>query len=174
MEALQKDGVFSAGSHIELARVLMGVGVHEGTPLPDIATPEAFRAALLAAKSVSATDPVAGGTAGIYFAGLLQRMGIADEIGRKFVPRPGGKFVAEAVAKGEAELGVTFVSELLPVKGIRVVGPLPDAIQSKTTYAATSPSGSAEARAFIAFAATPAARRHFEEAGLEPVIPATR
>ena len=170
VEALEKDGVLPAGGRVELARVLMGVGVREGTSLPDISTPEAFRRTLLAARSVAVTDPAFASTAGLHFVRLLQGFGITEEIGKKSVLRPGGKFVADAIAKGEAEIGITFVSEMLPVKGIRVVGPLPDAIQSKTTYAAAFPNGAPDAaRAFIAFAAAPESARHFETAGLEPI-----
>jgi molybdate transport system substrate-binding protein len=170
VEALEKDGVLPAGGRVELARVLMGVGVREGAPLPDISTPEAFRQTLLAARSVAVTDPAFASTAGLHFVRLLQGFGIVEEIGKKSVLRPGGKFVADALAKGEAEIGITFVSEMLPVKGIRVVGPLPDAIQSKTAYAAAIPDGAPDAaRAFIAFAATPQAAKHFEAAGLEAV-----
>ena len=90
---------------------------------------------LLAAKSVGYIDPKSGGSSGIYFAGLLQKLGIADEIKPKERLQMGG-YVAELVAKGEAEIAVHQISEILPVKGVVFAGPLPAEIQSYTVYAA--------------------------------------
>ena len=87
---------------------------------------------MLAAKSISYVDPKAGGTSGIYLDGLFQRMGIADEVKKKAVFGFQGSQVASAVADGKAELGLTFISEMLPNKGVKIAGPLPDAIQSVT------------------------------------------
>ena len=107
-----------------MAKVGIGVAVKEGAPLPDIKTVEAFKRTLLAAKSVAYIDPKAGGSSGIYFDGLLARLGIADEVRPKAKLKQGGH-VADLVASGEAELGVHQISEILPVKGVVLVGPLP-------------------------------------------------
>jgi len=113
----------------------VGVVVKEGAPRPDIGSVDAFKKALLAAKSVAYIDPQAGGSSGIYVAGLLDKLGIAAEIKPKAVLIHGGA-VAEHVANGEAEIGIHQISEILPVKGITLVGPLPKEIQNYTIYSA--------------------------------------
>ena len=109
--------------------------VKEGAPKPDISTVEAFKKALLAAKSVAYIDPASGGSSGIYIDKLLERLGIADQIRPKAKLKKGG-YVAELIASGEAELGLHQISEIVPVKGAVLVGPLPKEIQNTTTYAA--------------------------------------
>src|SRR5262245_61836853 len=113
---LSSKGKFVAGSRVNLARVGVGVVVKDGTPKPDIGSLAAFKQALLAAKSVAYIDPAAGGSSGIYVAGLLDKLGIAAEVKPKAKLIPGGA-VAEHVARGEAELGIHQISEILPVKG---------------------------------------------------------
>jgi molybdate transport system substrate-binding protein len=132
---LANKGKFVAGSRHNLARVGVGVVVKEGTPKPDIGSVEAFKKALLAAKSVAYIDPAAGGSSGIYVAGLLDKLGVASEVNAKAKLIHGGA-VAEHIAMGEAELGIHQISEILPVKGITLVGPLPAEIQNYTVYAA--------------------------------------
>jgi molybdate transport system substrate-binding protein len=135
VEAFVKSGKMVAGSRANLAQVGVGVVVKEGAPRPDIGTVDAFKKALIAAKSVAYIDPQAGGSSGIYVAGLLDRLGIAAEIKPKAVLIHGGA-VAEHVANGEAEIGIHQISEILPVKGITLVGPLPKEIQNYTIYSA--------------------------------------
>src|SRR5215831_18438614 len=135
VDDLAKEGKFVAGSRANLARVGVGVVVKDGTPKPDVGSVAAFKQALLAAKSVAYIDPAAGGSSGIYVAGLLDKLGIAGEVKPKAKLIPGGA-VAEHVAKGEAELGIHQISEILPVKGVTLVGPLPAEIQNYTVYAA--------------------------------------
>jgi molybdate transport system substrate-binding protein len=175
MDALQKDNRVVAGSRVDLARALIGVGVRAGASSPDLSTPDTFKAALLKARSVSYVNPAAGGTSGTYFEGLMQRMGIADAMKAKIVYRTQGSEVADAVAKGEAELGITFTSELQPNKGVKVAGTLPAAIQLPTIYAAAiaaaAESGDA-ARAFLRTLAGAEGRAAVTKAGLEPLGPA--
>ena len=174
MDMLQRDNLVLAGSRVELARALIGVGVKAGAPSPDLSTPETFKAALLKARSVSYVNPASGGTSGTYFEGLLQRMGIAEAMKPKIVYRTQGSEVADAVAKGDAELGISFSSELTPNPGVRVAGPLPAAIQLPTIYAAAIPtkSGSADAaRAFLRLLAGAEGRAALKKAGLDPVVP---
>jgi molybdate transport system substrate-binding protein len=124
-----------AGPRVDLAKVGIGVAVKEGAPAPDISTVEAFKQALLAAKSVAYIDPKAGGSSGIYFDGLIDRLGIGADVRAKAHLKAGG-YVADLVASGEAELAVHQISEILPVKGVRLVGPLPGPLQNSTVYAA--------------------------------------
>jgi molybdate transport system substrate-binding protein len=135
VDSLSKKGKLVPGSGRNLARVGIGVVVKEGAPKPDIGSVDAFKKALLAASSIAYIDPAAGGSSGIYVAGLLDRLGIAAEMKGKSRLISGGA-VAEHVARGEAELGIHQISEILPVKGIALVGPLPAEIQSHTIYAA--------------------------------------
>jgi molybdate transport system substrate-binding protein len=135
VDSLSKKGKLVPGSGRNLARVGIGVVVKEGAPKPDIGSVDAFKKALLAASSIAYIDPAAGGSSGIYVAGLLDRLGIAAEMKGKSRLISGGA-VAEHIARGEAELGIHQISEILPVKGIALVGPLPAEIQSYTIYAA--------------------------------------
>src|SRR6266581_4071411 len=161
MDALEKEDRIVPGTRVDLARGLIGVGMRPGAKAPDLSSPEAFKKAMLAARTVSYVDPKAGGTSGTYMAGLFQKMGLADQIKGKVVFRDQGSRVADAVANGEAELGITFISEMQPNKGVRVIGPLPEAIQSPTIYAAAIPLGAPNAeaaRAFLSMIASPDAR----------------
>jgi molybdate transport system substrate-binding protein len=170
LEALQKDNRLQAGTRVDLARALIGVGVRAGAPVPDISTPDTFRAALLKARAVSYVNPAAGGTSGTYFEGLLQKMGIFEAMKPKIVYRTQGAQVAAAVASGDAEIGITFTSELQPNAGVRVAGTLPAAIQLPTVYAAALVAGAANpdgARAFLATLAGPEGRALIEKAGLQ-------
>ncbi len=135
VDALITKGKIAPGSRTLLAKVGIGVVVKEGAAKPDIGTVEAFKRAVLAAKSVSYIDPASGGSSGIYIAGLLQKLGIAEQVKPKAKLIPGG-LVAEHIANGEAELGIAQISEIIPVKGVTLVGPLPAEIQNYTTYAA--------------------------------------
>src|SRR3984957_4325601 len=132
---LVKGGKIVAGSTADLAKTGVGVVVKQGAPLPDISTVDAFKKTLLAAKSVAYIDPEAGGSSGIYVGNLLERLGIADAVNAKAVLVHGGA-VATHVADGEAEIGVHQISEILPVKGTVLVGPLPAEIQNFTVYTA--------------------------------------
>ena len=172
MDALEREKLVVRGTRVELARGLIGVGVRAGAASPDLSSADAFKKAILAARSVSYVDPKAGGTSGAYMAGLFQRMGIAEEISKKTVFRNQGSEVADAVAKGEAEIGITFTSELIPNKGVKVAGALPGTIQFPTNYAAAIPVGASNpdaARAFLKELKTPAGQAAIREAGLEPI-----
>ena len=118
-----------------VARVGVGVVVKEGASAPDVSNLEAFKKALLAAKTVAYIDPASGGSSGIYLTGLFEKLGIAADIKPKAKLKQGG-YVADLIASGEAELGLHQISEILPVKGVKLVGPLPAEIQNYTTYAA--------------------------------------
>ncbi len=132
---LTKKNKVVGDSRVNVARVGVGVVVKDGAALPDIASVDAFKRTLIAAKSVAYIDPASGGSSGIYLTGLFDKLGIAADIKPKAKLKRGG-YVAELIANGEAELGLHQISEILPVKGVKLVGPLPAEIQNYTTYAA--------------------------------------
>lgn len=170
VDALASKGKLVSGSRANLARVGIGVVVKEGAPKPDVGSLAAFKQALLAAKSVAYIDPAAGGSSGIYVAGLLDKLGIAAEVKPKAKLIPGGA-VAEHVARGEAELGIHQISEILPVKGVTLVGPLPADIQNYTVYAAALGAQAKEsdaAKALLKALSGPAAAEVLKSKGMEP------
>jgi molybdate transport system substrate-binding protein len=170
---LEKLGLVVIGSAKNLGRTVTGVIVPEGAPSPDISTVDAFKQALLKTKSVAYTDPKAGGSGGIMFAALLQKLGIADAVNAKAVLCKGGLDVSTTIAAGHAEIGTTFISEALPVKGLKVVGPLPGELHNANTYtaaihkAAKLPEGAA---AFLKALTDPATRPRWKAAGLDPAF----
>jgi molybdate transport system substrate-binding protein len=175
IRSLDRPGMFVPGSITDLGRTVTGVAVKEGAAVPDISTPAAFKQALLAARTVAYTDPKAGGSSGTFFAGLLDRLGIADEINKKAVLGQRGHDVALSVADGRAEIATTFISELLPQKGVKVVGPLPGVLHNANTYTAAIPAGSAvraDAFAFLRKLTDPATAARWTAAGLEPAFSA--
>lgn len=135
VDELIEKGKIAPGSAMVLAKVGIGAVVKEGAAKPDISDLDAFKRALMAAKSIAYIDPASGGSSGIYIAGLLQKLGLADAVKAKTKLIPGG-LVAEHIANGEAELGIAQISEITPVKGGALVGPLPAEVQNYTTYAA--------------------------------------
>jgi molybdate transport system substrate-binding protein len=120
------------GSIKPVGSVGVGIAVKEGAPLPDISTPEALRTTLLNAKSVTYMNP-AKGTSGKHFAGVLQQLGIAEQVNAKTTLGEAG-LIVEPVARGDIEIGIQQITEILPVKGAVLVGPLPAALQKTTTY----------------------------------------
>jgi molybdate transport system substrate-binding protein len=170
IDGLIKDGKVVAGSRADLAKTGVGVVVKTGTPLPDIGTVDAFKRALLKAKSVAYIDPAAGGSSGIYVGKLLERLGIAAEVNAKAKLIQGGE-VASHVVDGEAEIGIHQISEILAVKGAVLVGPLPAEIQNFTVYSAgvaTAARDGATASALVKFLAGPHAGPIVKAKGMEP------
>jgi molybdate transport system substrate-binding protein len=166
--AAEKDGTARAASRAVIGRVEIGVAVREGAPLPDIATADAFKKTLLDAKSVSYTDPAGGGTAAVFVAGLLDRLGIADAIKGKSLKFNTGREVSDAVARGDAAIGIGFTSEFIHVTGVKVAGALPKEIEFVNEYSAYIPAASAAAdaaQALIAYLARPASHDIFKAAG---------
>jgi molybdate transport system substrate-binding protein len=162
-------GRFATGSKVELVRVGIGVAVHENAAPPDIGSVEAFKQMLRQARSVAYVDPAAGGTSGIYFSHVLEQLGLAGTVRPKAVLVPGGA-VAQRVASGEAEIGIQMISEMVGVKGVTVIGPLPAPIQTYTLYAGvigTSASDPAAARALLDLLASPTAEGTLKASGLE-------
>jgi molybdate transport system substrate-binding protein len=169
LEQLATPGLIVADTRVDIARTAIGVAVRQGAPLPDIATTEAFKQSILAAKSLVYTDPARGATSGMHFAAVLQRLGIADAVKGKTVLWPGG-YAAEALVTGQAEICVHQISEILPVKGVTLVGPLPKELQKLTTYSAAVASLATKpevARAFVAYLARPSFKPKLAAAGLD-------
>ena len=162
-----KQGKLVAGSRIDLVKSGVGVAVKAGAPRPDISSAESIKAALLSAKSIGYSQ----GPSGAYLVGLFQKMGIADAIKDKVKVSVVGQPVGNMVASGEAEIGFQQVSELLPVKGIDFLGPLPASIQQITTFSAGQFAAAKEpaaAKALAAFLAAPAATPVKTKHGLDP------
>ena len=149
-----------------IARVGIGVAVNEKAPSPDISTVEAFKKTLLAAKSVVYIDPKVG-TSGKHVAEILQRLGIAEQVNRKATFGQGG-YITEPVGRGEIELGIHQISEILPVKGVKLAGPLPAELQKYTVYVAVPVTQSSKRQAvsdLIRHLTGPAARERLAQAG---------
>jgi molybdate transport system substrate-binding protein len=170
VDELTSAGKIAAGSRVNVASVGVGVVVKEGAPKPDVSTVDAFKRALLAAKTVAYIDPASGGSSGIYIDKLLERLGIADQIRPKAKLKKGGH-VADLIVSGEAELGLHQISEIVPVKGAALVGPLPKEIQNTTTYAAglsASTQNKDAAQALIKIFSGPAAAAVLKSKGMDP------
>jgi molybdate transport system substrate-binding protein len=167
IDKLTLAGKLAAGSRVDVAKSGIGVAVRTGLPKPDISSGEAVKNAVLAAKSVAYSS----GPSGLYLADLFKKIGIADQIREKVTQVPPGTVVGEVVARGEAELGFQQVSELVQVKGIDYLGPLPPDIQLVTVFSAglhqqaTAPDA---AKALVKFLTAPEARPTIAKMGMEP------
>jgi molybdate transport system substrate-binding protein len=163
-------GKMATGSRVNIASVGIGVAVKEGAPKPDISTTDALKKALVTARSVTYIDPASGGSSGIYFSNLLDRLGIADQVKPKAKLKSGG-YVAELLVTGEADIAIHQISEILPVKGVVLVGPLPADVQNTTVYAlglATQSPVADAAKALAAHLAGPASAAVLRSKGMEP------
>jgi molybdate transport system substrate-binding protein len=167
IDRLIAKGILLAASRRVLARNGIAVGMRAGAPKPDISTQAAFVQALRAADSVAYTSE---GASGIYFAALIERLGIGDVVRAKARTQPGG-LVGDLVVAGRAQIAIQQMPELQAVPGIDVVGPLPDAVQKISTTAAgvfaRSQAGAVASR-LIEFLASPPARDVFRARGFEP------
>jgi molybdate transport system substrate-binding protein len=170
MDELQKQDKLVAGSLVNVADTPVAVAARAGAAKPDIGSIDAFKHALLTARSIVYADPAKGGASGVYFGRVLDRLGIAEQIKGKTILVPGAQ-AAEVVARGEAELGVAQGSEIVPVAGAQLVGPLPGELASTTVFAAGigAESKSSElAHALVAFLRGPEAAALFKTKGFEP------
>ncbi len=164
-------GTVLAGTVVPIGRTHTGICVAPGAPIPDISTPAALKATLLAARSFAYTNPEAGGTSGIFLTGLMERLAILDEMKRKAVLCINGEDVVEKVLSGQAEIGSTFISEFFLGKGVVSVGPLPREIGNATTYAAglLAPGANRDtAKRFIAMLTATPQRQRWTDGGFEP------
>jgi molybdate transport system substrate-binding protein len=171
MAELEASGKMMSGTRVELGRVGIGIAVRDGKPVPDVASVQGFKQALIEARSVAYSDPRQGGASGVYFVDVLHRLGLADAIAHKTLLTNGGRAAVEKVARGEAELAVTLISEIVAVKGVQLVAAVPEQLQLYSIYAAGIPASSSNplaARAFIAALTAPSMAKRWKAAGFEP------
>jgi molybdate transport system substrate-binding protein len=172
LNELARAGKIDPASVKNVAKVAIGVAVKSGAPQPAIATVEEFKQAVLQAKKVAYIDPASGGSSGIYLDGLFKRLGISEQVKAKAVLVPGG-YAAERVASGEADLAIHQVSEILPVKGVALVGMLPAEIQNFTTYGfgvSTESKNQALAKKFLASIAGAGVAETIRSKGMAAVL----
>jgi molybdate transport system substrate-binding protein len=167
LDDLAAHGIVVADSRVDLARSFVGIAVKAGTEHPDIATEPALRATLLESRCVAYSRI---GASGIFFGQLIERMGIAHEIGARARVIPSG-FTAELLVSGEAELAVQQISELKQVAGVEVVGPIPHHLQSPAVFSAGRLAASkrvVQSDALLKYLASPEVAPVLRESGLEP------
>jgi len=170
MDELDKQQKFASGSITNVAGTQVALAIRAGAPKPDISSADALKRTLLAAKSIVYADPAKGGAAGVYFAKVIDRLGIADQLKSKTILVPGAQ-APELVAKGEAEIGAAQGSEIVPVAGAELLGPLPGEFASTTLFTAgigaTSKVPDA-AKSLVEFLTGPVARPVFSAKGFQP------
>lgn len=167
MDELEAAGIVLAETRVPVARSLLGVAVKAGARRPDISSPQSFADMLISVNKVAYSE---GGASGIYFAGLIERLGIADAVRANAITIPAG-FTAEKIVTGEAEVAIQQISELMSVPGIEILGPFPDALQSVVELSAAVFSDAANpsaARTFVSALAAPQSRSAYEKGGLAP------
>ena len=165
--ALEHDGLVSAESKRALGVVAIGVAVRKGAPVPDISTPEAVKRLLLEVKSLTYMDPARGTSGKFIDEVILTKLGVREAVRAKTTLGEGGP-IAEKVARGEVELAMHQMTEILPVDGITPVGLLPPELQKYTVYAGAlmkSSSAPRESESLLAYLASPEGRRSFVERG---------
>jgi molybdate transport system substrate-binding protein len=170
MDDLQKQNKLAPNSVVDVVGTPVAIAARAGAAKPDIGTVDALKRTLLNAKSIVYADPAKGGVAGVVFARVLERLGIADQMKAKTILMPGAQ-APEVVAKGEAELGVGQASEIVPVAGAQLVGPLPGELASTTVFTAAIGAESkspAAAKALIEFLTGPQAAPKFKAKGFQP------
>ncbi|MBX3499052.1 MAG: substrate-binding domain-containing protein [Alphaproteobacteria bacterium] len=171
MDTMARAGRVLAGSEVTLASSATALAIRAGAPRPDISTVEALKRTLLAARAIAYTDPAAGGASGIYFAQLIERLGIAVEINAKTTFPPAAGLVGHLLVSGAVDLAVQQKPELLEVAGVEILGTLPGELHMVTTFVAGIEAAServATAKALIDRLAAPSTAALFRERGLDP------
>lgn len=171
IDTMIRDGRILSGSEVTLASSATAIAIKAGAARPDISTPEALKQTLLTARAISYTDPAAGGASGIYFAKLLERLGIAAEINAKTKFPPPAGLSGDFLLTGEADLAIQQKPELLQVPGIEILGMLPGDLHMVTVFVAgieASSPRAATAKALIDFLHSPSAAEVFRTKGLDP------
>lgn len=171
IEEMVRQGKVEADTRADFARTSVGIAVRAGTPKPDISSAEAFKRSLVAAKSIAYTDPALGGTSGIYLRELIDRLGIAGDLNPKTKLSAGIPALVESIAKGEVEIGMLQISEIVPDPRLELVGPLPKGLEKSTVMAVglrTDSKEPAAGRALIRFLVSPAAWPVIKGKGMEP------
>ena len=171
IETLAKEGKVTKGSETNLARSEVVIFVRKGAPKPDISTPDALKRSLLAAKSITYSDPAGGGASAVHFAKVADQLGIAKELKSKTIYSKPGRDTGDFVAAGKAELGVNQLQVIMPVSGIDVVGPLPGDLQGTTVFTSAilaRAQNAAGAQALVKFLRTPEAAKVIKAKGMNP------
>ena len=171
IDTLIKDGKVAAENVTLIASTRMGMAVRKGAPKPDISSAEALKRTLLAAKSITYSEPSRGGTSGPHFARVLERLGIAEEMKAKTVFLPSGGLIGVLVENGQAEIAVHEFQQLLQVPGIEIVGPLPPELQNTVVFAAAVLSGATNSDAsklLVDFLRSPRAADVMKAKGIDP------
>jgi molybdate transport system substrate-binding protein len=171
MDAMTRAGRVLAGSEVTLASSATALAIRAGAPRPDISTADALTRTLLAARAIAYTDPAAGGASGIYFAQLIERLGIAAAVNAKTTFPPAGGLVGPLLTSGAVDLAVQQKPELLEVAGVEILGTLPGDLHMVTTFVAGIDASSAEvetAKALIDLLAAPSTVDLFRARGLDP------
>lgn len=167
---LAAQGLIVDASRRDLGQVGVAVAVRSGAPVPDVSTPDAFKRAMLGAKSVMYADPALGGQSGIHTARVFEKLGIAEAMKSKTALRPGAPQGLGEVARGDIEIGIGQMSEIVAAKGVQLAGPLPRELQNALTFSAgvlASAVAADAARAFIGLLTSSAARDKFKAAGFD-------
>ena len=169
LDTLIKEGRVDARNRFDLVRSLIGLAVRTGAPKPDISSVDALKRTLLQAKSVGYSDSASG----VYLSTVLfKRLGVAEQVLPKSRKIEAYERVGDALARGDIDIGFQQISELRPVPGITIVGPLPEGAQEVTVFSAAIPNGAknpVEARKLIDFLRSPAVASVVENSGLEPI-----
>jgi molybdate transport system substrate-binding protein len=171
IDSLSKAGKIAPGSGARLGVSQFAIGVKQGAPKPDIATVDAFKKALLAARAIGYTNPAAGGASGVYFAQVIERLGIADQIKAKSKFPPPAGFVGELLTRGEVDLAIQSKPELTTTPGVDVVGPFPGEFARSSSFAAgvgANAKDPAAANALVKFLSSPDGQAVFKAKGFDP------
>jgi molybdate transport system substrate-binding protein len=176
IDTLIADGRVARDTAAVVARSAIGVAVRRGAARPDISSVVSFKRALLAAKSIAYADPASGSPSGNHLMKILDRLGIASEVARRarvIGAGAGGSVVVvcEAVANGDAEIGIQQIAEILPVEGVELAGPLPSELQQLTAFSAAVAASARHpdaARRFVAFITSPSVAGVIRAKGMEP------
>jgi molybdate transport system substrate-binding protein len=171
LSQLEKEQLVAPGTHIELSRAILGIAVRNDAPSPNIANTDALKRTLSSAHRISYIDPKTGGQAGAGIVHMLERLGIADDTIKKSVYGPTGAAAVEKVAAGQADLAIAFASEVLPIKGVKLVGLIPAQLQDPATFAGGVGANAAnpeDAKALLQAIISPEGAKIIRAAGLEP------
>ncbi len=171
LEPVRASGNVVTASETPLANVWVGVAVRTGAPKPDISTADAVKKLLLNAKAISYPNAANGAAAGVSFDATLKKLGIADEMKPKIKLAQGGAGAMALLAKGEIDIGLTFISEIITEPGVEVVGPLPREISTPTSlvgYVSAHARDPEAAKALLSYLSGPEAAAVYKQRGMEP------
>lgn len=174
LDGLIADGLLDATTRAEVACVRVGIGLRDGQAVPDLSTPEALRAAILACRAISHSDPAAGATTGLHMVAVLRDLGVTEAMAGRILVFARGIMAVEAVRDGTSDMALTQSSEIKAVPGVTLVAPLPPTLGLVSTYVgaiATQANDRAGAATLLAMLRAPEGQARFVAAGLEGVAP---